>query len=256
VLSEFLIIPDLSGATYALLIITVVLAGMVRGFSGFGSALIFMPVASSLIDPRLAAGVFLFVDLFVALPLVVKALGVCDWRTVWPAALGGILLTPFGTLVLVGGDVLALRWAISLLALALLGLIASGWRYGGAPRWPVSLGVGASAGFMGGLAQIAGPPVIAYWMSGPALAAIIRANIIVFFFIVGFSTLISYWVNGVFSDETPGLTIVLLPAYGMALFAGTRVFRHASEMSYRRIAFVLIALAAIVSLPLFDGLFR
>jgi len=255
-LPELLPLPDLPPLAYALLIGVVVVAGLVRGFTGFGAALIFMPVASSLIDPRLAAGAFLFVDAIVAFPMALRGFAVCDWRTVWPAALGGVMLAPLGAWVLAGGDVLALRWAISLLALALLGLIISGWRYHGEPRWPISLGVGAGAGFMGGLAQIAGPPVIAYWMSGPATAAIIRANIVVFFFFTGVASFFSYWANDIFSAETPGLAMLLLPAYGIALFAGTRVFRHASEVSYRRIAFILIALAAVVSLPLFDGVFR
>jgi len=247
---------DLPAAGYALLIGVVVVAGLVRGFSGFGAALIFMPVASSLIDPRLAAGVFLFVDAIVALPLVVRGIGVCDWRTVWPAALGGVMLAPLGAWVLAGGDVLVLRWAISLLALALLGLMVSGWRYHGAPNWPISLGVGAGAGFMGGLAQIAGPPVIAYWMSGPAVAAIIRANIIVFFFFTGMASFFSYWANDIFSTETPGFVLMMLPAYGIALFTGAKLFRYASENIFRRIAFVLIGVAAFTSLPIFDGLFR
>ncbi len=243
-------------AGYALFFGVVVVAGLVRGFSGFGAALIFMPVASSMIDPRLAAGVLLIVDALVTLPLVVRGIGVCDWRTVWPAAVGGVALAPLGAWVLAGGDVLVLRWVISLLALALLGLMVSGWRYQGAPKWPVSLGVGAGAGFMGGLAQIAGPPVIAYWMSGPAATAIIRANIIVFFFFTGVASFFSYWANDIFSNETPGYVLMMFPAYGIALFAGAKLFHYSSEFLFRRLAFILIGVAAFTSLPLFDGLFR
>src|SRR6185436_13578711 len=40
-------------------------SGTARGFSGFGSALIFMPLASSIADPRLVAALLLIID-FVA----------------------------------------------------------------------------------------------------------------------------------------------------------------------------------------------
>lgn len=247
---------NLPVSTTILIITTAVIAGLVRGFSGFGGALIFMPVASSLVDPRLAAGTFLIVDFLAALPMAYNGMKLCDWRTVWPAVLGAALLVPVGTMVLAMSDTLALRWAISLLTLALWGLIVSGWRYGGMPKWPLSLGVGALAGFMGGLAQISGPPVIAYWMSGPAKPLVVRANIVVFFFLSSLATFLSYGLNGIFSADTAKFFMLLLPAYVLALYAGTKMFGLASGVTYRRVAMTLVAIAAITSLPILDAVLR
>jgi uncharacterized protein len=41
-----------------------------------------------------------------------------------------------------------------------------------------------------------------------------------------------------------------------AMAAGAYFFRGASDLLYRRIAYVIIAVAALVSLPLFDELLR
>ncbi|MGQ7496161.1 hypothetical protein ACTGY1_10395, partial [Streptococcus suis] len=38
------------------------ISGIARGFSGFGSALIFMPLASSIAPPRLVAALLLIID--------------------------------------------------------------------------------------------------------------------------------------------------------------------------------------------------
>ena len=38
------------------------LAGLARGFSGFGAALIFIPLASAIVGPRVASAVLLVVD--------------------------------------------------------------------------------------------------------------------------------------------------------------------------------------------------
>ena len=168
------------------LLATAFVAGGVRGFAGFGAGLIFMPVAAALIDPRMAVVVFLTVDEFVAMPLAWRAVRISDWSTLLPAVIAASVTAPIGAWVLANGDILALRWAISLLALGLLVLLASGWRYRERPRLPVTLGVGAASGFLGGFAQISGPPIVAYWMSGPAPAAIIRANLIVYFLILSF----------------------------------------------------------------------
>ncbi len=42
------------------------------------------------------------------------------------------------------------------------------------------------------------------------------------------------------------------PAYVPALFLGARWFRAASDIGYRRIAYAIVALAAFVSMPVFD----
>src|SRR4051812_45905194 len=48
-------------------------SGTARGFSGFGSALIFMPLASSIAAPRLVAALLLIIDFVAAAPLVPNA---------------------------------------------------------------------------------------------------------------------------------------------------------------------------------------
>jgi hypothetical protein len=40
------------------------------------------------------------------------------------------------------------------------------------------------------------------------------------------------------------------------MVAGARSFRRASELSFRRIAYAIIAFSALISLPIFDGLLR
>jgi len=238
------------------LLLAAITAGLVRGFAGFGAGLILMPVASSVIDPRIAAAVFLVVDSILTLPMIPSALRKAHWPTVLPAAIGALCLVPFGAWVLINADVTLLRWGIPILILAMLLLLLSGWRYHGAPIWPASLGVGAFAGLLGGVAQIPGPPVVTYWMAGPLPAATIRANLISFFAITTVGSAVSYFVGGLFTAETLQYMLMVAPAYALALWLGTRVFTFASESSFRKITYGLIALAAITSLPVLDGILR
>ena len=46
------------------------------------------------------------------------------------------------------------------MVLSLVPILASGWRYHGAPRLPITLGVGLFSGVTAGSVLIAGPPVI------------------------------------------------------------------------------------------------
>jgi uncharacterized membrane protein YfcA len=53
------------------------LAGLVRGFSGFGSALIYIPLVAAVYAPRVAAVTLLLIDTFGAAPFSVRACAHC-----------------------------------------------------------------------------------------------------------------------------------------------------------------------------------
>ena len=68
------LIPADISTTIAIAICAIAfVSGTARGFSGFGSALIFMPLASSLAAPRLVAALLLIIDFVAAAPLLPNA---------------------------------------------------------------------------------------------------------------------------------------------------------------------------------------
>ncbi|MDQ1197919.1 hypothetical protein [Agrobacterium sp. SORGH_AS 787] len=52
----------LSSSALAFLVLVALSAGLARGFSGFGAALIFVPLASSVMGPQIAVPLLLVVD--------------------------------------------------------------------------------------------------------------------------------------------------------------------------------------------------
>lgn len=232
------------------------LAGFVGGFSGFGAAMVFMPIASAAVGPRDAAAAFLVLNFVLTIPLVVNAVRICRWRTVLPAVIAAAATVPLGAFILAEADPLVLRWCLSGLVLVLLGLVASGARYRGEPHLAASLGVGSASGVLAGIAQVGGPPVIAFWMSGPYPAAVIRANLLSFFALASFATFAAYAWNGLFHWQVGRLILVFTPTYALGLVLGARVFRRATDRSYRGLAYAIIAAAALLSLPLLDPWLR
>jgi uncharacterized membrane protein YfcA len=231
-------------------------AGCVRGFAGFGAGMIFMPVAASVMLPSTAAASFLFIDGIVALPLVIRALRMCDWATVLPAAAGAVVFVHAGAWLLANTDVLLLRWLIFAIVAGLLLLLVSGWRYQRRPTLPVSFGVGAVAGVLGGISQVSGPPVVAFWLSSAKEPAVVRANLIVFFALASVGTFAAYVLNGFFTLEVFHLLVMAIPVYALAIYLGSNGFKKADPRLYRKLAYALIALAALTSMPALDPLFR
>ena len=240
----------------AALVLAALIAGLARGFSGFGGALIFVPVASALVGPRTAAPLLLVVDTVLALGLIPGAWRRADRAGVAGMALGAVVGVPLGTWALARLDGLTLRWGIAALVAALLALLASGWRYRGRPTAWTAAGVGGLAGFCSGVAQIGGPPVVAYWLGGAGPAVTVRANVILYFAASSALTAVSYAAGHLLTPAVLGLALAVAPAYGTGLAAGSRLFGRAGDAVFRRLCLCLIAAAAVLSLPALDGVLR
>jgi uncharacterized membrane protein YfcA len=230
------------------------LSGLVRGFSGFGSALIYMPLIAAVYGPRLAAPTLLLIDTICALPFALHAMPQCNWREVTPVTIGGAVTLPFGALALLLVDPLSLRWFIAGLVLVALVTLAAGWRYHGRPTLAASLGVGALAGFGGGAVQIGVPPLLVFWLGGNNNAVTVRANIMVYFIMQGALSMVIYFFSGLFSAQAIMLSLLLGLPFAITMAGGALWFHGASDALYRRAAYLIIALAALVSLPVFDAL--
>jgi len=230
------------------------LSGLVRGFSGFGSALIYIPLVSAIYSPRLAVPSLLLIDTVCGLPFLFSVLHHVNRREVMTTAIAGCLVLPLGMLALLWVDALWLRWFISLLVLFAVFSLVSGWRYHGKPTLPASLAAGAMAGFGGGAAQIAAPPLLIFWLGGNNPAAAVRANIMAYFAIQGSLSIVLYALNGLLNAQTLIVALTMGIPFIVALAAGAYFFRGTSDELYRRVAYIIIAIAGLISLPLFDAL--
>lgn len=242
--------------TLALAVLVSLIAGMVRGFSGFGGALIFVPLVSALYEPARTSPTLWVIDVLLSLPMTVRAFRCCTWREVLPMAAVAGVTTPLGVYALKVVDPVSLRWTITVAVACCLAALMSGLRYTTKPGLPPTIAVGAISGFLGGSAQISGAPVATFWLGGPGDRATIRANLIVFFALVSIVSGIAFAGAGLFTAEVGGLALWLGPAYGLGILIGERRFVGASETGYRRIAYAVIALAAVLSAPAWDGLWR
>jgi uncharacterized membrane protein YfcA len=232
------------------------ISGTARGFSGFGSALIFMPLASSIAAPKLVAALLLVIDFVGSSPLAPNAWRQADRKATGIMVVGALIGVPIGTYFLSRLDPVTTRWIISGFVGALLLLLLSGWRYRGKEYTALSIAIGGLSGFCSGLAQTGGPPIVGYWLGRPILPVIARANIVLFFVALDSSSIVSYAVAGLITQESIWFSLLVGPVYAIGVWFGTRLFGRASEALFRAICYALIAIAVIFGLPALDGILR
>jgi uncharacterized membrane protein YfcA len=231
-------------------------SGTARGFSGFGSALIFMPLASSIADPRLVASLLLLIDFVAAAPLLPNAWKQADRKATAILVFGALIGVPIGTWFLSRLEPVTTRWIISGFVFALLLLLLSGWRYRGKDHPAISVGIGGLSGFCSGLAQTGGPPIVGYWLGRPIASVVARANIVLYFGASDFFSGVSYAVAGLITLDSIKFAFVVGPVYAIGVWFGASLFGKASEQLFRAICYALIAAAVIIGLPALDGILR
>jgi uncharacterized membrane protein YfcA len=231
------------------LIVAAFAAGIVRGFAGFGTAMVFVPIAALVVEPIHAILIMMTFDLFGPIALLPRAWRDGEPRDVGLLGMGAIIGLPFGIYLLTRLDPIVFRWLISLLALGFLVLLASGWRYRN-PLGAMMTGiVGVISGFLCGVAALPGPPVILSYMSSPRAPQVVRGNTMMYLFLVDIMTFAMFAIKGLIILIPLAIGVVLAVPYAIAGLIGQRVFNPEKEHIYRRVAYVLIAASALAGLP-------
>ena len=231
----------------AIAVVVAVVAGIVRGFSGFGSALIMSPALSLLFGPPAAIATMTLMEVPTLLQLLPDAWRHGDRRSVVPLGVAAVTMVPVGAWLLVHLDALVMRRAIGVLVFVFAAVLAIGWRYRGTVPLPLTLGVGAISGLLSGAMGIAGPPIILFYLSGPANATVARGSMIGFFAFTTATALVTYGWYGLYTEDVLWRAAGLLPAFVSGIWLGRRLFGLVSEVAFRRAALALLAFIGIAT---------
>ena len=231
----------------------VFIAGLVRGFSGFGSAMIIMPVASSVLSPVEAVIFLVATELVGPIPNTPAALRDGTPKDVGLLALGALVGLPLGLWGLSVVPQVVFGWAVSIFVIGLLALVMMGWRYRGAmTRWLV-VATGSLGGFMTGFAGIPGPPVIMLYMASTLPISVIRANFLLYLVALDLIIVPLLIVMDLMVWKIAFLGLLVGIPNVIANMIGARMFNPEAEVLFRRVAYIVIAASAIIGLPVWKG---
>ena len=229
-----------------------IIAGIVRGFAGFGAGMIFIPVVGVFTDPITTVVALQTMDGIGALPLLRRGIKEGEPRQVAFLTLCAVLFMPLGIYFLATTESDVFRWIVAGLIVVLLGLMMSGWRYTKRLGATGTFGVGGVSGFMSGFFGLGGPPVIMMYMSGPYRAQMIRANIIIYFFLLTAVAFLLLAMRDLLTAERLWLGLILVIPYALATLVGQKIFDPTRETLFRTVAYGVIMASVLLSLPLWS----
>ncbi len=228
------------------------LAGLVRGFTGFGTNVVFLPFAAQVLDPVSVLIALVVMDALGPIPAVPRALRDGEPPEVMRLCAGAVVGGIVGVFVLTSLSQDVFRYAVSIGGISILALVASGFRYRGEVDTKLTVAVGGLAGFLGGAIAAPGPVVIFFYFARPVVISVIRANILLFLLAFDLILVLIFAARGLFTVEPLMIGLAVLPIYLVALVVGSWVFDPGRERVYRWSAYAIITGAAINGLPIWD----
>lgn len=236
-----------------LLILGAFLAGIVRGFAGFGTAMIYLPFAGLVLSPFAALTTLIVKDLIAPLMHVPRAVRDGQPRDlIWLMA-GAFLFVPLGVLVLSLVEREVFRWSVSLVTFAMLAALITGLRYRGPITRGLSFGAGSLGGFLAGSVGLPGPPVILLYMASTLPAAAVRATLTLYLIVADVLMLAVLGWNGYIVGAALALGALMILPYLLGNWVGALLFRPDYEALYRRVAYAIIAGSALLGLPIWEA---
>ncbi len=234
------------------LVLTISAAGLVRGFTGFGTALIFVPVASMFLPAADVIAIVTITGFVSTSTLLPRAWKQVDLREVTTLVVPALITIPLGLLVMDRLDATVVRWIMTFVAGGTLLALISGWRYSGRVTGAGLLMIGAAAGLIGGITGMTGPMVILFYLAGRAAAQSVRANVILFVAALDVVIMVNLVLRGFAEWPIVWLAIAICIPYFVTTLIGQALFDPKAERLYRIAAFSVIGLAVISGLPLWD----
>ena len=209
---------------FTLALATIMAGGIVRGFTGFGSGLVMVPLLALIWGPVEALVTMTGLGSIATLQLLPRAIPMTNWRDVGPMVAGSLALTPAGTALLVSLDPAVVKKIIAALVLLATLITLRGWVYRGPRGIFPGFVSGGLTGLINGVAGVGGPATVLYLTALPDRPDVLRANIVSAMAFVTISVFAASAVAGVVTPRVLTHIAVFIAPSIFSVWLGVKLF--------------------------------
>jgi uncharacterized membrane protein YfcA len=222
----------------------VLLAGIVRGYSGFGFSLLVITSLSLLMAPATFIPAIFMLEIAASLHLLPSIWKDIHWRSLAPLIIGCVIGTPLGVWLLANMPAPPMQVALALFVLTAVWFLWRGFALKTMPGTAASGAVGAASGLANGAFGIGGPPAILFYFASPAGNEAGRASLIAYFLMTDLIGLAFLSREALITWDTLYLALIFLPALILGNWIGASSFKSAAPATFRKSVLILLGVLA------------
>jgi uncharacterized protein len=232
----------LLSAALLVAVLSALLAGIVSGMTGFGLALISVPLLLFVYEPRTVVVITAVLSVVINFAVVWDSWRDADRRVVIA------LLPPAFVGVVVGAELLRvvdpdyIRLVVGIVVVFSALLLLRDIRLPGAQtRWGAVV-AGSASGALSTSTGLAGPPIVLLLASRGFPKRVFRGSSALYFLVMSLLGLTVLLFRGLLEAGDVPLTLALVPAAFLGKFIGTALLKKVSEKAFRVVSLGLVIL--------------
>jgi hypothetical protein len=225
-----------------LIAVIVFFAILTQAISGFGLALVAMPLLVQIVTPLEAASLVALMAVTTQLIMLMRYRRALRIGGLWRLMVGSLIGIPIGVVALsrLDGRIILTALGVILVSYALYSLFAPPLPEIKNANW--GFGFGFASGLLGGAYNTGGPPYAIYGMSQRWETSIFKANMQVLLMVNSISVVIAHIIVGHYTEPVLRNYALALPMILAGALAGFWLDRYINEAVFRKLVLVLLLL--------------
>ncbi len=220
-------------------------AAFIRGMTGFGMAIILVPLLGMIMRPDHAVVLAILMQ-FIIGPVGLRTIIIDSHKTSAFLIAGlAVVTTPLGLWLLANTAPDLARILIAGIAVAAFVLIIATRNQAREPRRVTAVLVGTASGILTGFAAMPGPPVVPYYLREAFAPKVARASMLFIFFATAIAGTLSAFFLGLVQTQLAVLALMLFIPMLIGNALGTRAFGKVSPLLWRSLVAAILGVAAV-----------
>ncbi len=218
------------------------LAGGVSGLTGFGLALIAIPLLLLVYEPTTVVVLVFVLSVFINVAVVWDSWHDADRRLVLALLLPASVGVFVGAEILYYADPLYIRIGVGVVVVISALLLLREVRIPGASGWIGTVIAGSTSGMLSTSTGLAGPPVVLLFAARGLPKHTFRGSSALYFLVMSFVGLAALVNRGLLDSAEIPLALALVPAAFLGKVLGTTLLKHISDKTFRAVTLGVVIL--------------
>jgi len=241
-------LANLPPQDFAIVMAAVFMAGLVRGFAGFGLSAILMASIVTLIPPIELIPICYVLEAAASISMFRGGMKDANMRIVWGLVIWSAIGIPIGLFATTSID----TGVSSMIALGVILSLTIAQLFRVRPKFlATTIGLSASgfaAGIVTGLASVGGMVVALYVIALRTDVKTMRASMIMFLFIGMATSLVYLLLYDMMNQQALQRGLIFVPIVLLGVLLGTSLFRPSLAHLYKRACLILLLSLCVVGL--------
>ena len=221
------------------------IAAFTQAVTGFGSALVGMPLLSPIVGVRIASPLMAVLSIILNLTLLLIRRQSVRWHSMWQLIVAAMVGIPLGILAV---SLFSEHIVLIILGIILIAYSLYAWFTPRLPELRIPCGnmcLGSPPGFSWALYNVGGPPAVVYATGRGWEPAEFRSNLQALFVVENVVVVVGHVYNGSYTPQVLNLLWFAIPALALGIVVGLALASRIPDALFRKLVLILLIVLGI-----------